>query len=78
MRQSRRPQAGLGAAIRQLRVKRDLTQEALADKARITVRTLSQIETGNANPTWATVRDIAAALDTSLGELAKLSERLEK
>jgi XRE family transcriptional regulator, regulator of sulfur utilization len=78
MRQSRRPQVGLGAAIRQLRVKRDLTQKALADKASITVRALSQIETGNANPTWATVRDIAAALGASITELAKLSERLGK
>ncbi|HEX2391812.1 MAG TPA: helix-turn-helix transcriptional regulator [Solirubrobacterales bacterium] len=78
MRQSRRPQAGLGAAIRQLRVKRDLTQEVLADKAGITVRALSQIETGNANPTWATVRDIAAAVGASVGEVARLSERLEK
>jgi transcriptional regulator with XRE-family HTH domain len=74
MRQSERPQPALGAAIRQLRIKRDLTQEALAADASLTVRTLSAIETGNANPTWATVRDIAAALGVSIGELAKLSE----
>lgn len=77
MRQSERPQPALGAAVRQLRMKRDLTQEAVATEAGLTVRTLSAIETGNANPTWATVRDIAAALGVSMGELAKLSEKHE-
>ncbi|HVQ58782.1 MAG TPA: helix-turn-helix transcriptional regulator [Solirubrobacterales bacterium] len=75
MRQSRRSQPALGKAVRQLRERRDLTQEALAEKAGITVRSLSQIETGNANPTWATVRDIAAALGVSISQLAKLSEK---
>jgi transcriptional regulator with XRE-family HTH domain len=77
MRQSERPQPALGAAIRQLREKRDLTQKALASEAGLTERTLSAIETGIANPTWATVRDIAAALGVSIGELAKLSEKHE-
>lgn len=75
MRQSRRSQPALGKAVRQLREKRDLTQEALAEKTGITVRSLSQIETGNANPTWATVGDIAAALGVSISQLAKLSEK---
>ncbi len=65
----------LGKAIRELRQKRSLTQEALASEARLTGRTLSAIETGNANPTWATVCDIAAALGVSIGDLAKLSEK---
>ena len=77
MRQSERSQPALGAAIQQLRVKRDLTQEAVAADAGLTARTLSAIETGNANPTWATVRDIATALGVSISELAKLSERHE-
>jgi transcriptional regulator with XRE-family HTH domain len=38
---------------------------------------LSLIERGLANPTWATVRDIADALRVSIGELAKLSEKHE-
>lgn len=75
MRQSRRSQPGLGKAIRQLREKRELTQEDLAEAAGITVRTLSQLETGNANPTWATVGDIAGALGVSIAELAKRSEQ---
>lgn len=54
-----------------------MTQEVLAAEAGVTGRTLSAIETGSANPTWATVRDIAAALGVSIGELAKLSEKHE-
>jgi transcriptional regulator with XRE-family HTH domain len=77
MRQSERPQPALGKAIREVRDKRNLTQEAVAEAAGLTGRTLSAIETGNANPTWATVRDIAAALGVSISELAKRSEKHE-
>jgi DNA-binding XRE family transcriptional regulator len=77
MRQSERPQPALGKAIRVLRDRHELSQGALAEKAGLTGRTLSAIETGNANPTWATARDIAAALGVSIGELAKLSENHE-
>jgi DNA-binding XRE family transcriptional regulator len=63
--------------VRTLRGQREMTQETLADHADITVRALSQIETGNANPTWATARDIAAALGVSITELARLSEKHE-
>jgi transcriptional regulator with XRE-family HTH domain len=77
MRHSDRPQPALGKAIRQLREKRELTQVALGEKAGVSGRSLSLIEGGNANPTWATVRDIAAALGVSIGELAKLSEKHE-
>jgi transcriptional regulator with XRE-family HTH domain len=75
MRHSDRPQPALGKAIRQLREKRELTQVALGEKAGVSGRSLSLIEQGHANPTWATVRDIAAALGVSIGELAKLSEK---
>jgi len=77
MRQSERPQPALGKAIRELRQKRGVTQETLAADSGITGRTLSAIETGNANPTWATVGDIAAALGVSVSELAKATERLQ-
>lgn len=77
MRHSSRPQPGLGIAIRHLREKKRETQEALAERAGIAVPTLSHIEAGHANPTWATARDIAAALGVSISELAKLSEKHE-
>jgi transcriptional regulator with XRE-family HTH domain len=77
MRRSGRPQPALGKAIRQLREKRGMTQEALAAKANLTGRSLSAIETGKANPTWATVGDIASALDVPVSTLAKAAERLD-
>lgn len=78
MRQSEQPQPALGKAIRQLRQKRGLSQEALGKAAGLTGRTVSGIETGAANPTWAKVRDIAAALGVSISELAKLAESYEE
>jgi transcriptional regulator with XRE-family HTH domain len=78
VRPSDQPQPELGAAIRQLREKRGKTQEALAPEAGITMGTLSLIERGLANPTWSTVRGIAAALGVSMGELGKLADTLDR
>jgi transcriptional regulator with XRE-family HTH domain len=78
MRRSERPQPALGEAVRQLRKKRGATQEAVARAAYITTATLSLIERGQANPTWDTLKKIAAALGSSMGELGKLAESLER
>jgi len=75
VRHSDRPQPALGKAIRQLRERRGLTQEALGKEAGITGRSLSLIERGHANPKWATVNDVADALDVSMGQLAKLADK---
>ena len=64
----------LAAALRGLREDRGLTQEALAHEAGVTVGTLSKIELGQASPAWATVRQIAEALDVTLMELAAAVE----
>lgn len=69
------PQPALGTAIRQLRDKRGLTQEALAHEAGITTGTLSLIERGQSNPAWGTVSRIAAALGSSMGEVGKLTDK---
>lgn len=74
---SDRPQPALGKAVRQLREKRGLAQEALAARAEVSTGILGMIERGQGNPTWDTVKGIAAALDVSIGELAKLSEKFE-
>jgi len=74
---SEQPQPAIGRAIRQVRGKRGLTQEAVAHDAGITTATLGVIERGLSNPPWATVKSIGAALDVSIGELAKLSEKFE-
>jgi DNA-binding XRE family transcriptional regulator len=65
------PQQALGAAIRGLRVERDLKQLDVAEDAGITVSHLSKIETGKVNPTWGTVTAIAKALKVTVAEIAE-------
>jgi transcriptional regulator with XRE-family HTH domain len=77
MRRSDQPQPALGEAIRQLRQKRGVTQEDLAHEAEITTGTLSLIERGHANPTWGTLKGIAAALRVSMAELGRLTDKFE-
>lgn len=74
MARSQQPRAALGQAIRELRLQRDTTQEALAHSAGITVGHLSKIERGQSNPTWETVTAIATALGIAVPELARASE----
>lgn len=72
------PQPALGKAIRQLREKRGATQEAVAHDAGITTATLGVIERGLSNPTWATVKGVAAALGVSMVELSKVAQKFER
>jgi XRE family transcriptional regulator, regulator of sulfur utilization len=74
---SDKPQPALGKAIRQLREKKGLTQEAVAHDAGITTATLGVIERGLSNPTWATLKGIAAALGVSMVEMARQTEKQE-
>ena len=71
------PQPGLGAAIRQLRQAKEMSQEALGDRAGIHPTWISHLESGRINATWGNVRKIAYALDVELAELAALAEQLE-
>lgn len=77
MRRSDQPQPALGKAIRPLREERGMTQEALAQEAGITVGHMSMIERGHSNPTWATVKAIAAALGVPMVELARAVGKFE-
>jgi transcriptional regulator with XRE-family HTH domain len=74
---SEQPQPALGKAIREFREERGLTQEAVAHDAGITTATLGVIERGLSNPTWATLRRIAASLDVSMVDVARLAETHE-
>jgi transcriptional regulator with XRE-family HTH domain len=67
------PQPALGEAVRQLREKRGLTQERLAQDAGVTTGTVSLLERGQSNPAWGTVDALADALGISLAELAKIA-----
>jgi len=60
----------LSKNIKKLRDKHSLTQEQLAQKAKITYSTLIKIESGaNGNPTLETLRKIADVFKVSLDEL---------
>lgn len=75
MRRSTNPQPALGAAVRELRTKRKMTQEAVAQNAGITVAHLSGIERGHANPSWGAVVAIADALGSSMAEVGKRADK---
>lgn len=59
----------LGAAVRQLRNERGMTQEALAHAAGLALGTVTGVERATSAPDWATVRAIANALGVSMAEL---------
>ena len=60
--------------FRRLREERELSQEAVARRADLTVGAYGRIENGRADPAWSSVKRVAAALDVSLVELAKQIE----
>jgi transcriptional regulator with XRE-family HTH domain len=64
----------LTRALRELRTERNLTREAVAHGAKVTLSTIASIEQGKSNPTWTTVRQIVDALGASMRELI---ERIE-
>jgi transcriptional regulator with XRE-family HTH domain len=59
----------LGATLKQSRLALGLSQQALADRARVSRNFVAQIERGESVPTVATLGRLAVALDTSVGEL---------
>ncbi len=59
----------LGKTLRTLRMRRGLTQVALAKKARITQGYLARVEAGTRTPTLPMLRRLASALGVTLGRL---------
>ena len=59
----------LGRKVRELREARGLSLKALADKAEVSESFVSQVERGVANPSVASLRRLAEALDASVGSL---------
>jgi DNA-binding XRE family transcriptional regulator len=77
VRHSPTPQASLGAVIRSRRTELGLKPDQLADLAQLTHRTLDGIEAGTTNPTWATVKRLAHALDWTIADVAQQTVKLE-
>ena len=59
----------LGRKVRELREDRGLSLKALAEKAQVSESFVSQVERGVANPSVASLRRLAGALDASVGSL---------
>lgn len=59
----------IGVRIRELRVERELSQEALAFEAGLAVNSIATIERGEANPSVAVLLAIARILKVKLRDL---------
>ena len=59
----------VGVRIRDIRAKKRITQEQLAEKMGISSKYLSSIERGKENPTLNTLIRLAEGLDVDLGEV---------
>lgn len=59
----------LGERIKELRKEKRLTQEKLAELAKVDPKSIIQIEAGKRNPTLKTINKIAQALKIPLSDL---------
>ena len=59
----------LGRKIRDLRLRRGMTVQQLAEASRLSKGFISQVENDRTSPSLATLRDLAAALETSVAYL---------
>jgi transcriptional regulator with XRE-family HTH domain len=59
----------IGDRLRDLRVRRALTQEELADKADVGTNTVARLERNETEPHMSTLRKLAKALDIDPAEL---------
>ena len=61
--------ARLGANVRERRVQRGLTQEALGERAGLSYKFIGEVERGLGNPSIESVAAIAQALDADVADL---------
>ena len=54
-----------------------MSQQELADRARMPAATLRHIESGGVDADWATLRHLAYALEVELADVFRLTEELE-
>jgi transcriptional regulator with XRE-family HTH domain len=68
-----------GKLIKELRIKKGMTQEELADKTEVSARTIQRIENGEVDPRAYTLQMIAKALDVDFSLFAEneLKEKQE-
>jgi transcriptional regulator with XRE-family HTH domain len=71
------PQHALGLAVKARRDELGLTQEQVALHADLHQRWISNVENGWRNPSYGSLRRLAAGLDLSASELLALAEQIE-
>lgn len=54
--------SGFGERLRQLRKRANISQQALAERARVSISSVTKAEQGVTEPTWATIVAFAKAL----------------
>ena len=67
----------LGKRVRELRKKRGLTQEQLAEKANVDVKFLGNIERGTENPTVGTLQKLAGALAVKAHQILSFEHEIQ-
>ncbi len=67
-----------GEKIKELRIKKSMTQEDLADKTDLSVRTIQRIENGEVDPRMYTLSVIAKALETEVEEFNENTEHIKQ
>lgn len=78
MEETREPEnVALGQAIRQLRDDAGLTQEELAGRADVPLAELRQIEGGEVDADWGTLRRLSQAMGVELADLFRLAQKRE-
>jgi len=70
-------QHALGLAVKARRVELGVTQEQLANDTELHQRWISNVETGKRNPSYASLRRLAAGLGLSASELILRAEDIE-
>lgn len=69
----------LGERIRSLRRAMDMTQEALAEKAGLSIQHVGEVERGSGNPTLSSLAKLSKGLEITMAELFDLEhERLSE
>lgn len=70
-------QVALGLAVKARREELKLTQEQLANDTELHQRWISNVETGKRNPSYGSLRRLAAGLELSASELLARAEQIE-
>jgi transcriptional regulator with XRE-family HTH domain len=70
-------QQALGLAVKARRENLKLTQETLANETDLHQRWISNVETGKRNPSYASLRRLAAGLNLKTSELIARAEAIE-